>query len=352
MRTFKHLTKTQRLQLESLLKANVSKKEISKILGVNQSTVYRELKRGEYMHKKLCGYTSRGVKLYKHIKSYSCDMAQERYEKLQREKTPGIKMRDDFYFAEYVYHKIVEQKYSPKAVIGEIKEKNLYFDTNVCVNTLYSYIEKGVFPRITLKHLPIKSNKKHKNKSLVIKRAPRGTSIEQRPEYIYQRKTFGHWEMDCVCGSTKSTLLVLTERLTRKELIFPMQNQKSESVINCLNSLETYYGNSFKNIFKSITVDNGLEFSDSDALERSILGEGKNKRTKLYYCHPYCSSERGSNERLNREIRRWIPKGSNLGCYTLAEIKHIENWVNNYPRAIFNYKTSNDLFELYVSNVS
>ena len=158
--------------------------------------------------------------------------------------------------------------------------------------------------------------------------------------------------MDCVCGSTKSTLLVLTERLTRKELIFSMQNQKSESVINCLNSLETYYGNSFKNIFKSITVDNGLEFSDSDALERSILGEGKIKRTKLYYCHPYCSSERGSNERLNREIRRWIPKGSNLGCYTLAEIKHIEDWVNNYPRAIFNYKTSNDLFELYVSNVS
>ncbi len=347
MRTFKHLTKTKRLQLEALLRAGVSKREIANVLGVHISTIYREIKNGEYSHKKIVGYTSRGVRKYKLETRYSCDMAQERYERLQREKSSGIKMQNDFYFVEYIYHKIVNEHYSPKAVIMEIKKNNLEFDTKICVNTLYSYIEKGVFSRITIKHLPMKSKKRKKKRSVSIKRAPQGTSIENRPLEIFRRETFGHWEMDCVCGPTKSTLLVMTERLTRKELIFPMPNQKSESVITCLNKLEHRLGYKFKDIFKSITVDNGTEFSDSNALETSIFGKGKSKRTKVYYCHPYCSSERGSNERLNREIRRWIPKGSDLSKYTVDDIQRVENWINNYPRKIFNYKTSNELFNTY-----
>ena len=181
MRTFNHLTKTQRVQLETLLRAGISKKEIANILCVHISTVYRELKRGEYVRKKTSGYTSRGVKQYKYIKCYSCDMAQERYERLQREKSPGIKMRDDFYFSEYVYHKIVEERYSPKAVIGEIKKNNLYFDTNICVNTLYNYIAKGVFTRISIKQLPMKAKRRNKKRTVCVKRAPAGTSIEKRP---------------------------------------------------------------------------------------------------------------------------------------------------------------------------
>ena len=351
MRTFKHLSKTKRLQLESLLLAKVSKKEIAKILNVHISTIYREIKRGEYMRKKLCGYTSRGVKQYKYIQSYSCDMAQERYEKLQRKKSPGIKMRNDFYFAEYVYHKIVKEKYSPKAVINEIRKEGLAFDTNICVNTLYNYIAKGVFKGITLSSLPM-NPRKRKKRSIRLKRAPRGTSIENRPIEILLRTSFGHWEMDCVCGKTKESLLVFTERLTRKEIIIPIKNQTSESVINSLNKLEYKYGRKFKDIFKSITVDNGSEFADCNALETSIFGKGKSKRTKIYYCHPYSSSERGSNERINREIRRWIPKGSNLSKYTVEEIQHVEDWINSYPREIFNYKTSKELFDSYIEKIA
>lgn len=136
--------------------------------------------------------------------------------------------------------------------------------------------------------------------------------------------------MDCVCGSTKATSLVLTERLTRKEIIMPMTNQKCESVIHCLNIIEHQYGKNFKMIFKSITVDNGSEFADFEKLEKSKYGNSK--RTSVYYCHPYCSSERGSNERLNREIRRLIPKGTDLSQFTRKDIQRVENWVNDYPR--------------------
>jgi IS30 family transposase len=156
--------------------------------------------------------------------------------------------------------------------------------------------------------------------------------------------------MDCVCGSTKTTLLVLTERLTRKEIIFKMPNQKAESVHHCLNIIEHKYGKNFKKVFKSITVDNGSEFSDVGALEKSKFGKN-NKRTKLYYCHPYSSYERGTNERINREIRRLIPKGSNLANYTNEEISDVEKWVNDYPRQVLNFNTSANLYNYYLQQI-
>ena len=149
--------------------------------------------------------------------------------------------------------------------------------------------------------------------------------------------------MDCVCGKTKSVLLVLSERLTRKEIIFKMENQKANSVVKCLNILERKFGKIFKKIFKTITVDNGSEFADFQGIEKSSYGNGK--RTSVYYCHPYCSSERGTNERLNREIRRLIPKDSDISKYSIQEIQHVEDWINNYPREILGYATSQERFE-------
>ena len=78
-------------------------------------------------------------------------------------------------------------------------------------------------------------------------------------------------------------------------------------------------------------------------MEGSVLGEGK--RTFVFYCHPYSSWERGSNENNNRLIRRHIPKGTDFDENTDADIAYIENWINNYPRAIFEYKTAEQMFE-------
>lgn len=157
--------------------------------------------------------------------------------------------------------------------------------------------------------------------------------------------------MDCVCGSTKTTFLVMTERLTRYELVFKMNDQKFTSVLTCLNSLEKKFGKRFKQIFKSITVDNGSEFLDYATLEKSIYGKN-NKRTRLYYCHPYCSCERGTNERLNREIRKLVPKGRNLAEYSNSDIEQLQNWLNNYPRKVLDFASSQELFEQYVRTIA
>lgn len=259
-------------------------------------------------------------------------------------KGAALKIGKDYAFAEYIEKKIVDEGYSPDAVIGEIKRNNLPFATRICTTTLYSYIAKGVFTRLSLKHLPEKSKRKRIKRSVKISRAPRGTSIEQRPREIKRRDEFGHWEMDCVCGPTKNVLLVLTERMTRREIIMKMQNQQADSVIQCLNILERKYGVLFKKVFKTITVDNGSEFSSFAEMEKSIFGRGKCKRTQIFYCHPYCSSERGSNERMNREIRRKVPKGTDLSKLTNEDVRRIEQWLNNYPRRVLHYATAEELF--------
>lgn len=338
---YNHLTKTQRNQLEMLLKAKVHKKQIADMLGCSLMTIYREIKRGEYLHRN-SDWTEE--------KRYSADKAEYKYREMLKEKGCQIKLGNDYEYAEYLERKIIEEKQSPKAVLGYIKKHNIKFNTTISVNTLYSYIRKGYFSRLEMKHLSRGNQKKKKEHVRVNKRAPKGTSIEKRPLEILERNTFGHWEMDCVCGPTRQSLLVLTERLTRKEIIIPIKTQSAQEVVKALNKIEYKCGRKFKSIFRTITVDNGTEFSNCQGIEKSIYGKGN--RTKVYYCHPYSSWERGTNERINREIRRLIPKGTNLATITEEQIRYVEEWVNNYPREIFDFETSNERFAREIAKIA
>lgn len=180
-------------------------------------------------------------------------------------------------------------------------------------------------------------------------RAPAGESIEQRPEEIDEREEFGHWEGDTVYsgkGKRKTTraLLTLTERKTRKEIIIAIPNRKAETVVKALDALERKLGaRRFRAIFKSITFDNGTEFAAAEELERSCINKHL-PRTKVYFCHPYSSWERGTNENTNGMIRRRFPKGTNFAAVTNAQITQAENWINNYPRKILGYKSSEIVF--------
>ena len=348
-RKFKHLTWTDRLIIEKDLKLKMSAKQIAEHIGCSIRTVYYEIKRGECIQKEYRYTDYWGERHYKEVKAYSPDIAEEKYRQELSAKGAPLKLSNDYKLADYIERRIVDDGLTPGAVLGEIKRNNLSFKTEIkSVHTIYNYIDKNVFLRLSLKNLPIKSKRKKHKRKIQASKAPQGTSIEKRPKEILQRNTFGHWEMDCVVGTTLKTLLILTERLTRKEIIIPIPNKKAVSVVNALNKLERKFGKLFKKIFKTITVDNGVEFSDFDGIEKSIYGKNK-KRTTVYYCHPYSSYERGTNERLNREIRRKLPKGTNFNKVSDKEIKAVEDWVNNYPKAVLGYATANEVFEKYVS---
>lgn len=308
-------------------------------LSAEGEWVYNELKRGRYTHRN-SDWTEE--------ERYSPDIAEAAYREHLAAKGPDLKIGKDYRLAEYIERRIVEDGYSPAAVLGEIKVKGIQFNTTICEATLYSYIKKGVFLTLEMVHLPCKGKQKRpytkvkKNKKAA--RASAGKSIEKRDPEIDTREEVGHWEMDCVEGKkkTKETLLVLSERKARKEIMIKMKDQTAGSVVAALDRLERRYGTLFYKIFQTITVDNGSEFADVEGLERSCRRKGK--RTTVFYCHPYSSYERGTNENINRMIRRWFPKGTDFGQVPKKAIQAVEDWLNAYPREILGFRSADEVF--------
>lgn len=345
---FSHLQKSDRYKIEVLLNAGHSAQEIADAIHVHVSTIYREIKR------------ARMIQLttdYEEIEKYNPDEAERRYRENLSAKGPGLKIGNDFELIEYLEEKMLDKDNprSPAAALADIELEGRTFKTSICVNTLYSYIEKGVFLTLTNADLPEKPKRKRKYRKVrEVKNAAAGDSIDHRPPEVDERNTFGHWEGDTVYSKKDGSkaLFALTERLTRREIIIRIKNRSAESVVNALDRIERKFGaDLFAKIFRTITFDNGKEFSDVERLERSALRKRK-KRTKVYFCHPYSSFERGSNECQNRMIRRRFPKGTDFGKVSDTEIAKTEAWVNNYPREILDWKTSEILFQFHIARLT
>ena len=152
------------------------------------------------------------------------------------------------------------------------------------------------------------------------------------------------WEL--IEKENRFSVSILSEK-TRKEIIIVMPDRTAKSTVLALNRLERRFGAKFRKIFKSITVDNGTEFSDLEGMKKSILYSGL--RTKFYYCHPYSSWERGSNENLNRMIRRKFPKGTSFADVTRKQVQNVEDWMNNYPRKVLGYLTAEMAYQTCVA---
>lgn len=346
MRHYKTLTWNDRLKIEAWLRVNTPKKVMAEALGVHISTIYREIKRGQYEHRNSDWTTEM---------RYSPEQSEKKKQDFLRAKGGDLKIGNDVEYANYLEYKVSVEKYAPGAILGEIKRKDMKFNTTISKTTFYRYIEIGVFLTITNKDLPVKRNKSNHKYNRVRKaaRPPKGDSIEKRPKEVMDRTTFGHWEMDCVEGKkgTKKTLLVLTERKTRNEIIRLMDDKTTTSVIKVLDKIEKKLGyDMFTQIFRTITVDNGSEFQDCSGMEQSAVHDDC-QRTKMYFCHPYSSYERGSNENQNKMVRRHYPKGYDFTDTTPSEIRKLEKWINNYPREIFDFYCSADLYEACLNDL-
>lgn len=338
----KHLTYLERLRIECLFKEHMKPAEIAQRLERNRRTIERELATGM-------------VELEGTINTrweYSADLGQKSHDEKATNKGPGLKIGKDHKLAAYIEEKIIKDKYSPEAVIGEINAKGMKFDTTICTKTLYNYISNDLFLNISNKDLWVKRNglKRKQRKVRKTHKMVKGKSISERPQKVEERNELGHWEMDTVVGGKngkKDVLLVLSERCSRKELIFKMKEKSQHEVIKALNRLERKHGGRFKKLFQTITVDNGTEFLDYDGIEKSLFS--KKKRTQVYFAHSYSSWERGTNENINKMIRRFIPKGADISLYSEEDIKRIETWINNYPRRILGYFSANKIYDQMVA---
>lgn len=339
----KHLTYEERLKLEALYKIGLTTSCIATQLGGrSERTIRREINRG--MVKLLnSDLTSR--------MQYSAEVGQLEHEKCCVAKGPALKIGKDYKLVEYLEESIGKQAQSPYAAIQNITNKGLHFDTNICFKTVYNYLDNNLFLHISNKDLPVKKNGKKRNYKKIRQAYNniKGTSISERPEAVAERSEIGNWEMDTVVGKqgTKTVLMVLSERVTRKELIFKILSKSQVCVVNVLDKLERKMGKLFTETFKTITCDNGCENLDFEGIENSVRNKGK--RTKVYYAHPYSSWERGTNENTNRIIRRFVPKGVDISLFPKKQIMQIQHWINNYPRRILGGLSANMLEQNCIS---
>lgn len=334
-RKHKHLTYKERVIIELRLKDGQSPYKIAKEIGYASNTVRNEI---------ACGTVSQ-IKQGKIIKLYLADAGEAVYIKNRKNCCPKFKRLKCSAFIKYVCNKMKTSNWSVDACFGYALNNNLFLRSEmVCTKTLYNYIDLQLL-EIRNSDLPMKLRRNTKPRFIRInKRINKrmlGTSIEQHPENILTREEFGHWEIDTVIGTkdkSDSVLLTLAERQTRHFIVRKIASKTAEAVQNELTQIKDYFGDQFKEVFKSITSDNGQEFAELHHLE-------KDYGVKIYFTHPYASYERGTNERHNGLLRRFLPKGNAINEYTLDEIAFIEEWCNTLPRKILNYRTPEEVFE-------
>nr|WP_302664759.1 IS30 family transposase [uncultured Agathobaculum sp.] len=110
-----------------------------------------------------------------------------------------------------------------------------------------------------------------------------------------------------------------------------------------MEQLKEQYGEKFSQVFRSITTDNGSEFAAFSAFE--------NLGTKIYFAHPYSAWERPVNERTNRILRRFLPKGRSIRDYSDEQILQFADEINATPRKRLGYRTPEELFELQLDSI-
>lgn len=328
-RKFQHLTSEKRAQLEILLRftPKIPKTKIAEMLGIARSTLYDELKRGtvEQLDTNLVKY-----------KKYFADAGQRVYEEHRQNSKNPYKLAQVSDFVEYAEEQILKEKKSPDSVVGYAKKYGLFGDDIVCTKTLYNYIDLCLL-KVRNIDLPLKVKLDRKVERNRQNRRILGESIEKRPEIVSQRTTFGHWEIDTIVGTvdTSSVLLTLDERHTRNRIIRKIPSRSCEDVNKALHEISEEYGELAPKIFKTITSDNGSEFTHiKEAMPFA----------DIYYTHPYTPSERGTNENQNGLVRRFFPKGKSFDDVSDKAVQRVQDWINFLPRKIFDYSCSHDLF--------
>lgn len=332
----RYFTFYERTKIETYLEQGLKPTEIAERLNRSHTAVYREIKRG---------MTEQIDTHLKPYRKYFAETGQRKQDKRGHNKGAKIKLENEKSTLEMIGRLITEEKAAPYAV-GVILGKS-ESHTPVCTATLYSYVHKGIIPDVSDKDLTYRINrkkKKEKGHTRIRYQKSGANSIDDRPGEIGGRTEYGNWEMDTVYSGkdkSKSCLLVLTERQTREERIYRIKDRTAQSVLDRIDGIEKEIGaENFACTFRTITADNGGEFALHVDIEKSCLTGGK--RTTLYFCHPYASYERGSNENANKLIRKYIKKGEDIGEYTDAQIKEIEDRINNYPRRLFGGLSTNE----------
>jgi IS30 family transposase len=213
--------------------------------------------------------------------------------------------------------------------------------------TLYNYLSKNCFSVGAL-DLPRKVRFKKRKQARSIPKettARNGRTYEDFRRFIDDNPELPIVEMDTVEGKKGGKmLLTMLFRNSKLMLAFLLNDKTTNSIITVFNTLETALGNDlFEKTFPIILTDNGTEFSNPLALEFNSEGVG---RTRIFYCNPTASYQKGMLEKNHEFIRYVIPKSTSMDYYTQADITRMINHINSLARESLNWTTPYDLAKI------
>jgi len=247
------------------------------------------------------------------------------YLKRKYSKYQGMKIARDRELRGYVEGKL-KQDWSPEQISGRLRE----VDTHIKYagfKGIYKFLYSP-YGRQLEKHLRHRRNKRKGCRNKAFKLENRAF-IDQRPDIINNRARYGDWEGDFIVSGKlgKGLLLVLYERRSKYVIIKRIMTRNCNAINQYIHDMLGIFI-----CFHSLTIDNDIYFRKHEELS-NLLG------VPVYFCHPYHSWEKGGVENINKLIRQYIPKRSDISKYTDEYIKEIEVKLNSRPRKGLGYKT-------------
>lgn len=384
-----HFNLSDRIEIESGLNSGTSVRQIAKKMNVSPSSISREITRNSTIRRgacvdkcrlystchirKVCDYKGCNnqcksckkyecTKLCPHFaspqdrcpskfpvcnacprKNYSCTFSQRFYRAKKADETAtkrGTESRNGFNLTLEQFTKIDEiaspllkKGQSPRVIVINHPE------LGICAKTLYTLTECGELSanqfnlRNQLKRRPRKGLRPRKMNREIVSVNKIGRRYEDYLEFI---KTYSGpvAQMDTVIGKIDEGACLLTIHLPQPhfQIALILDRHSSASVVEALDKLETALGAElFSKIFPVILTDNGTEFMDIDGMEGSCIVPG-GKRTKIFFCEPNHSEQKGACENNHKYIRYIIPKGTSLEPYSQCDINLVMSHINSFAR--------------------
>lgn len=326
---YKHLTKEDRIQIQTLVDANHSNNYIANMIGCNPSTISREISRSI-----MCGDN-----VYKY--SYANNLSVKKRKNANKLRTKLV--TDNFELLTFLEEKLVGG-WSPEQIVGRIELEDLSFGsgsirtvTLKSHQTIYNYIYNNR-PDL-IKYLRCKKGKYRRRYGTRIREKEREAMekkrIDQRPQIIEERTRLGDFEGDTIVGKDKLHMLTHVDRMSG----YLLANILSEATAKKTQEITIQtFSQIPQDKLQSITYDNGVQFSKHQDTEQKL-----NK--PIYFANPYHSWERGTNENTNGLLREYYPKGSCFSTITQIDLDKSVEIINNRPRKRHDYYTPQEIWD-------
>lgn len=361
--SYKHIKPEDRIVIAALLDENRSKAYIATRIGVDRSSIGREIARGstkprpepvkkvarpkildidgrkfrgsgftKTKYKAIDEYGKAAAKQATKSKYYYAGLAGKRARK-RREQANRRRIRivhgSGSFLEKYVLDKLKSEQWSPEQMAGRLLEKH---DIHVSPQTIYEYIYNSGDKRELVKHLRRGGNKyrrKHGTVARVKNQRNNLPSIHARAAIIETRTRLGDYEGDTVVGlDKKDRLLTYVDRTSGECLVGLVLGFSAAKIVT--KTLRLAQTNQAK--LGTITYDRGVEFAGYESVQRRM-------NSQVYFADAYSSWQRGSNENLNGLLRQYFPKRSDFKHLNQARVNKVQTKLNNRPRKRYNYRT-------------